>query len=192
MPGASDNPAGTDRVEQVLAVAARSNPTLAHHHATPVYWKSAAGEFIYTWGEEDNLRQWRLENGRLSLFKMSAVRAPDKGPGGPGRPEGEYTMPGGTITLSANGNRADSGILWATLPISLDANNAVVPGHMMAFDASDVSKKLWDSEDNAPRDAMTNYAKFNPVTVYNGKVFAPTFKNPEASNQFCVYGLLGP
>jgi hypothetical protein len=191
MPGAPASPPGTDKVTQILSVTATSNPALAHHHSTPVYWKSTAGEFIYTWGEEDNLRQFRLENGRLSLFKMSTVRAPDKGPGGPGRTEGRYTMPGGTMTLSANGGQANSGILWATIPISLDANNAVVPGHMMAFDASDVSKKLWDSEDNAARDATDNYAKFNPPTVYNGKVFAPTFKNPEASNQFCVYGLLG-
>jgi hypothetical protein len=183
---------GTDRVVQTLQVAPASNPGLGHHHSTPVYWKSQAGEFIYTWAEEDFLQQWKLENGRLTLFKKGTIRAPDQGPGTPGSMIPRYSMPGGTLSLSANGDRPDTGILWATMPISLDANNAVVPGVLRAFDASDVSRQLWTSQMNAGRDAISNYAKFNPVTVYNGKVFVPTFKNPEGTNQFCVYGPLGP
>jgi hypothetical protein len=59
---------------------------------------------------------------------------------------------------------------------------------MYAFDATDVSKPaLYNSETNAA-DSITNYAKFNPVTVANGKVYVPTFKDPNGSNQFCVFG----
>jgi hypothetical protein len=56
---------------------------------------------------------------------------------------------------------------------------------MRAFDASDVSRELWSSLSNATRDKVGNYAKFNPATVYNGRVYVPSF-----SNQYCVYGHL--
>jgi hypothetical protein len=186
------NAPGTDNVVQTMNVAPSSNPSLAHNHSTPVYWKSQAGEFVYTWAEEDYLQQWKLENGRLTLFKRSTIKAPDEGPGGqPGGPP-TYTMPGGTMALSANGDRTDSGVIWVTMPIRSSANNAVVPGVVRAFDASDVSKpELWNSQQNAARDSITNYAKFNPVTVYNGKVYVPTFKNPEGTNQYCAFGPLG-
>jgi hypothetical protein len=105
-------------------------------------------------------------------------------------PSYRYTMPGGTMALSASGD--SNGIVWATMPTSKSANNAVVPGVLRAFDASDVSKELWNSEANAARDGLTNYAKFNPVTVYNGKVYVPTFRSPETANQYCVYGTLPP
>ena len=186
-------PQGTDKIVQTLDVAAASNPMLAHNHSTPVYWKSQAGEFVYTWAEEDYLRQWKLENGRLVPYKMSRVKAPDEGRGGQGMmPSYRYTMPGGTMSLSADGDKTDSGVIWVTMPVSKSANNAVVPGVMRAFDAADVSRELWNSEANAGRDGLTNYAKFNPVTVYNGRVYVPTFKSPETTNQFCVYGALAP
>ena len=186
-------PQGTDRIVQTLDVAAASNPMLAHNHSTPVYWKSQAGEFVYTWAEEDYLRQWKLENGRLVPYRMSKVKAPDEGRGGQGMmPSHRYTMPGGTMSLSADGDKTESGVIWVTMPVSKSANNAVVPGVMRAFDAADVSRELWNSEANADRDGLTNYAKFNPVTVYNGRVYVPTFKSPETTNQYCVYGALAP
>ncbi len=178
-------PMGTDKVLQTLTVASMSTPPGAHNHSTPVYWKSDAGEFVYTFAEEDTLQQWKLVNGTFQLLHASQLRAPDD----PNKPNG-YTMPGGTMSLSADGSKTESGIVWVTLPISRDANNAVVPGVMYAFAAADVSKTLWNSEANASRDAVSNYAKFNPVTVYNGKVYVPTFKSPAAANQSCVYGRL--
>ena len=66
-----------------------------------------------------------------------------------------------------------------------DANQAVVPGVLRVFAASDVSKELWNSEQTSRRDSFGNHAKFNPPTVVNGKVYVPTF-----SNQVCVYGRL--
>jgi hypothetical protein len=175
-------PAGTDAVVQTLEVATMSQPPRAHNHSTPVYWKSDAGEFVYTMAEEDFLQQWKLVNGKFEIYKSSQVRAPHD----PAAPNG-YTMPGGTMSLSADGSKTDSGVIWVTMPISKDANNAVVPGVMYAFAAADVSMTLWSSQMNASRDAVGNYAKFNPVTIYGGKVYVPTFDNPNDSNHFCVY-----
>jgi hypothetical protein len=165
---------------QILQTVVVTGPGRAHIHGTPVYWKSSQGEFIYVMGEEDYLKQYLLVDGRLQLYKMSAVRAPNNGP----KPNG-YIMPGGALALSASGTSAGSGIVWASVNISMDANNAVVPGMLRAFDASDVSKELWNSEANASRDSYGLFPKFNPPTVVGGKVYQATF-----SKQFCVYGRL--
>jgi hypothetical protein len=69
--------------------------------------------------------------------------------------------------------------------VARDANNSTVPGILRAFKASDVSQELWNSEQNSARDSYGLFAKFNPPTVWNGKVYLATF-----SKQFCVYGPL--
>ena len=60
-------------------------------------------------------------------------------------------------------------------------------GHGFAFDASDVSKELWNSRQDASRDDVGTFAKFNTPTIANGKVYVPTF-----SGYLAVYGLLPP
>jgi hypothetical protein len=95
-------------------------------------------------------------------------------------------MPGGVLSLSANGTAAGSGIVWATAPYSADAHLQTVAGIFRAFDASDLSIELWNSKQNAARDDAGDFAKFTPPTIANGKVYLATF-----SNQLVVYGLLG-
>src|SRR5581483_9712201 len=89
------------------------------------------------------------------------------------------------LSLSANGTQAGSGIVWALCAYSGDANGDTVPGILRAFDATDLSRELWNSKQNAARDDLGSFAKFNPPTIANGKVYVPTF-----SGQLQVYGLL--
>ena len=88
------------------------------------------------------------------------------------------------LSVSANGGTAGSGIVWATTPDFTPAVSAVT-GTVRAFNASDVSVELWNSNVNSGRDALGNFAKFAAPTVANGKVYVPTF-----SNQLVVYGIL--
>jgi hypothetical protein len=169
---------------QAVQVVQVSNPDQPeggpHIHGTPVYWKSSEGEFLYIMAEQDYLRQYRISGGKLEPYKMTSF----KGPIDPARQAtNHYTMPGGILTLSANGDAADSGVLWVSMPIAKDANNSLAPGVLRAVKASDVSSDLWDSQQNAARDSFGLLAKFNLPTVYNGKVYQPTF-----SKQYCVYG----
>src|SRR4051812_39455458 len=92
-------------------------------------------------------------------------------------PEG---MPGGMMTLSANGSQPGTGILWATTQAVGDANNFTVPGTLHAFDASTL-RLLWQSR--AVGDDMLSLAKYNAPLVANGKVYVPSF-----SNVITVYG----
>ena len=48
-------------------------------------------------------------------------------------------MPGGFLTVSANGSQAGSGILWVSIPYAQDANADIVSGVLRAFDATDLT-----------------------------------------------------
>jgi uncharacterized protein (TIGR03437 family) len=86
------------------------------------------------------------------------------------------------MTISANGARDDTGILWVTTG---NYNDASALGALHAFDASNLAIELWNSDMNPARDRMGSVAKFVGPTVANGKVYVPTF-----SNFVVVYGLL--
>jgi hypothetical protein len=67
-------------------------------------------------------------------------------------------MPGGMMCLSSDGVTPNTAVLWACIPY-LDANTAVSPGRLLAYDATalgtfaDGSKRLrvlWDSQELEP------------------------------------------
>jgi len=142
---------------------------------SPVYWKGPQGPTIYVWGVNDYLKAFKLEKGRFNPRPTSHSRM--KAP--------PHTMPGGILSLSANGAKAGSGIVWVTLPLKDNPAGKTVEGIARAYDASDLSRELWNSKQVAKRDDLGNFAKFCPPTVANGKVYMPTF-----SKRLNVYGLL--
>ncbi len=146
-----------------------------HIHGSPVYWNGAvSGPMVYVWSEHDYLKVFKIENGQL-LTTPAFQGADLPGP----------NMPGGFLSISANGNKAGTGILWATTPVDDDANQRAVTGILRAYDASNVTHELWNSLQDPTRDDFGLFAKFCPPTVVNGKVYLATF-----SNQLVVYGLL--
>jgi hypothetical protein len=148
-----------------------------HIHGSPVYWSSPQqGPLIYLWTEEDALKSFRFVNG---LFQTAPVAiGPVVAPDG---------MPGAMLSVSANGSSMGTGVVWATLPFSGNANVETVPGVLRALDASNVGIELWNSEQVPERDELGNLAKHTPPTIANGKVYVATF-----SNQLVVYGLNPP
>jgi hypothetical protein len=61
---------------------------------------------------------------------------------------------------------------------------------LVAVDASDITKKLYDST-TVTADGVGNLAKFSPPMVANGKVYVTTFAAVNASSPayLRVYGL---
>jgi hypothetical protein len=141
-----------------------------------VCWEGPESTSVYFWCKEDNLRQYRLDSaaGKLVLPEMAQGPKPFPVP-----------MPGGILSISANGKRAGSGILWATHAVRGNGNHEVCPGILRAYDAENVAHELWNSSQLDARDNAGNFAKFVPPTVANGKVYLATF-----SNRLNVYGLL--
>ena len=161
-----------NQVQQVIPLSTRSEM-----HCQPAYYKGSATEFVYIWPENEPLRAIPYDrignvldqNGMIVSF-------------GAGGPTGHS---GAMLSVSSNGTRDGTGILWASYAFSGDAEHGVMPGVLRAFDVRDITKELWNNRQNPLRDAGGAYAKFSPPTIANGHVYLPTF-----FNQVVVYGLL--
>jgi hypothetical protein len=147
-----------------------------HLHGSPVYWNGPGGPLIYTWAEYDHLKAFSLDPSAARFDPVPLATSVNPAPDG---------MPGASMSISANGSTEGTGIVWTNLPLKGDANNAVVPGELHAFDAANVGVELWNSNQNPGRDSPGQLAKFTSPTVANGRVYLSTF-----SQQVCVYGLL--
>ncbi|MGC1294687.1 MAG: IPT/TIG domain-containing protein, partial [Alloacidobacterium sp.] len=91
------------------------------------------------------------------------------------------------LSLSADESLIGTGIIWASRSISATPTGPPVAGVVSAYDATNLTTELWNSTQNLARDDVGNYAKFNPPTVANGKVYVGSF-----SGQLQVYGLNPP
>ena len=142
----------------------------------PVYWQRSAangGPLLYDWGVSDRLRAYRFYGSKLASTPSAAGS------------EINTSFPGGILTLSANGDAAPSGILWATTATGGDAQeHPPVPGVLHAYKATNITLELWNSTMNSTRDNFGYLAKFVPPLVANGRVYVAT-----QSNQVAVYGL---
>jgi len=178
----------------------RPDPPVFYNIHGIAIWAREKEIFAYVSGEEDAVKQfrlipdngaggngWKFESGEPFRSsgdcpaKPNCVSAPF-----PNEPIGVFGqeerdsvwMPGGALSVSANGDTDGSGVLWVTMPYGANANGTVVRGVLRALDASDVSRtELWDSENTGnDHDRLGRFAKFCPPTVANGKVYVATFQ----------------
>jgi hypothetical protein len=142
----------------------------------PVYWLSPNnGPVIFMWGEGETLKAFKFTGDQIQAapVSQSSILVP------PGK---SNSVP---LSVSSNGSQAGSGIVWASCPDLADANHQVVHGILRAFDATDLTRELWNSTMAPGRDDVGNYAKFASPAVVNGKVYEASF-----SGVLNVYGLL--
>jgi PQQ-like domain len=126
-------------------------------YSTATYWQGN----VYFVGNGDVVRQFQLTNGQLSTTPFA------KG-------SQTYGYPGGNTSVSSNG--ANGGILWA-----IEAGG----GNMLhAYDATDVSKELYNSNQAGSRDQFGTAVRFTVPTVINGKVYVA------GKTQLAAFGLL--
>jgi hypothetical protein len=125
------------------------------------YWNG----HVYYLVSNDVLRDYSVQNGRLSLAAQGTVK---------------FIDPGATPTVSANGTK--DGIVWAIETKGFQAANRQAVLH--AFEAVNVAHELYNSAQNAPRDAAGLTLRFTIPTVANGRVYIGTKGEVDA------YGLL--
>src|SRR5580658_8567603 len=112
-------------------------------HAGPVFWNrtTGAGPTLYVWPAGSNaLQAFQFTN---SLFNTTPLSY-----------SSILTSTGytdGTLSLSANGSTAGTGIVWASTG-DANANHGNVAGALRAFDANNLTTELWDSTMNDSRD----------------------------------------
>jgi hypothetical protein len=136
--------------------------------STAAYWNGN----VYMWAGGDDGgtpnvgMAFKLNNGTLGTTPSS---------------ETTFTsaFPGPTYSVSSNGTQ--DGIVWA---VKFDQFNTGGPAVLYAFDPSDLSTVLYESDTNASRDSAGPANKFSVPVVTNGKVYVAT------KGEVDVYGLL--
>jgi hypothetical protein len=150
-------------------------PSNTHHlHNAMVAWQGPDYLRVYNWAENDYGRAWRLDSGGGTGPLSATTVLPGVG------------MPGGMMTLSANGSTSGSGILWVSMPLNDDANHKDVQSVLRAFNAEDLSQELWNSSIYAADDPKL-FSKGSIPVVANGKVYLASL-----SHTVSVYGLRSP
>jgi chitodextrinase len=128
--------------------------------SSPVYWNG----FVYFAPVAGPVQAFKLTNGLLSTSPTSKSAQ-------------TYDERGGTMSVSANGT--NNGILW-----TLQTGGTGVPGILHAYDATDLTKELYNSSQAGTRDALDEWDKFTVPVVANGEVFVTS------TSQLTIYGLL--
>lgn len=140
--------------------------------AGPAYWEGPAGPTLFVWSETDFPKAFRFKNRLLepAPYRKGSVAS--------------HGSPGGSLTVSSDGAKPGTGVLWATISNGRSADQGNAPGVLHAFNAETLAE-IWNSEQRATRDRMGTLVKFVPPLVVNSKVYVPNYDN--AVN---VYGIL--
>lgn len=127
---------------------------------SPVVWNGN----VYFSGTQDVIKAFSLNNGRLSTAPVMQAAT-------------TFTFPGAGLILSANGS--SGGILWA-----LEWHEASHLGTLHAYDAQNLARELWSSDQSGARDSAGATTRLNVPLVINGKVYV------SGKTNLLVYGML--
>jgi len=129
---------------------------------TPAYWNG----HVYLWPENGSPMMFDMNSGVMSSQPTSQSSITS-------------AFPSPSFSVSSNGTQ--DGIAWA---VRSDQFNTDGPAVLYAWDATDLSKPIYESDTNATRDAAGPANKFSIPEVTNGKVYVA------AHGEVDVYGLL--
>jgi hypothetical protein len=143
-----------------------------HIHGTPVVWQTPDPDVVmlYGWAENDVLRAYPYRRSRDRFDEQPAMQGTVRAVQG--------VMPGGQMSLSADGSRAGTAVLWAFLVKdgTRDARSGEYLGRLLAYDAETLDL-LWETD-------FPTIPKWMPPTIADGKVLVPT-----SSNELQIYEL---
>jgi hypothetical protein len=138
-----------------------------HIHSVPVYWRAPDGPRVYVASDFNlGVRAFRFDHEKLATRPVASNFFP--------------RAPITEITLSSDGSKPGTGILWCIS--SPTGTIASYPGILYAFNAETLDL-LYSSEEN-PFDRLGDYPRFGVPIVSVGRVYVPTF-----SNKLVVYGM---
>ncbi len=141
--------------------------------STPVYWNG----FLYYHSNSDVLRAFSW-NASADAGQQLSTASTSSG-------STTFGMHGATASLSANGT--SNGIIWEIDNSTYNSTDPTASGASVlhAYDATNLSKELYNSTQAGTRDQAGLALKFTVPTIVNGRVFVPT------GNELDIYGLLG-
>jgi hypothetical protein len=141
--------------------AVQTIPTSHGIYGSMAYWN----HHVYVLSDHDSLRDFEVKDGKLVFKSASSFKLEDHA---------------ATPTVSANGSR--NGIAWVVSSKGWASPDR--PAVLYAADASDITRLLYTSNQNAARDGAGNALRFNIPTIAKGHVYVG------AKKELDVYGLL--
>jgi len=126
-------------------------------------WTGPAGQYVYTAGQADHLKAWRLVDGKLVSPPASRARE-------------TLVYPGGIPVGSSDGGHPGSAIVWI-----LDQEKGPA---LRAYSAGNLADELYNTTEDPRRDAIPGYDNFGLPAVADGHVFVGT------TGELLIYGLL--
>jgi len=148
----------------------RGNSAAAQTGKTPGMVMGAASFWnghVFTLWSSDVIRDFAMQGGLLSRKPVAMGTH-------------VFTDPGATPTISSNGSR--DGIVWVIETRTWNGSDR--PAVLHAYDAANVARELYSSEQRSSRDRAGDAVRFAIPTVVNGRVYVG------AKGQVDVYGLL--
>ena len=139
---------------------ARARGIEGGNFSSPVYWNGS----VYFAPVAGPVQAFALSNGLLTTTPTSKTAQ-------------TYNGRGGTMAISANGS--NNGILW-----TLQTSGAGAPGTLHAYNATDLTKELYNSNQAGTRDTLDEWDKFSTPVIANGEVLVTSV------SQLTIYGLL--
>ncbi|TPV98927.1 MAG: hypothetical protein USCAAHI_01632 [Beijerinckiaceae bacterium] len=101
---------------------ARSIRATHHIHGSPVVFEACDGVFVYVWGENDYLRCFRYDPvfgvfpGQPNERNMPGLPTAIGSVQASADDKQRIGMPGSFLSISSNGDRPGTGIVWASFP----------------------------------------------------------------------------
>ena len=152
---------GSDQnVQELVNIFPNNQGIEGGNFSSPVYWNGS----VYFAPVAGPVQAFKLTNGLLSTSPTSQTSQ-------------TYGGRGGTMSISANG--ASNGILW-----TLQTSGAGSPGILHAYDATNLSNELYNSNQAGTRDTLDEWDKFSVPVVADGQVFVTS------DSRLTIYGLL--
>ncbi len=152
---------GSDQIVQSLTNIFANNLGIeGGNFSSPVYWNGS----VYFAPVAGPVQAFALSNGLLTTTPTSKTAQ-------------TYNGRGGTMAISANGS--NNGILW-----TLQTSGAGAPGTLHAYNATDLTKELYNSDQAGTRDTLDEWDKFSTPVIANGEVLVTS------ASQLTIYGLL--
>src|SRR5260221_2972710 len=135
-------------------------------HGLPVGYHAALATYAYIWAEKDYLRRFEVRKKKSSyeFVPMNRKQAPSSEPVHAPRqgldPLFINSMPGGMLSLSANGSNIDTAVVWASMPLDDDGWIKDVRGVLRAMDGKTLTEIWNNSQEPAERHYL--FAKYYP------------------------------
>jgi hypothetical protein len=134
-------------------------------YATPAYWNG----HVFFAATNDTLKDFKLAQGQLAAEPAAAGTQ-------------RFANPGAGPVVSANGTR--DAIVWLIETKVWNDYASTKPSVLRAYDAANVARELYNSEQNPSCDRAGAAVRFTLPTIANGRVYVG------AKKDVTVYGLL--